>query len=284
MKRSAWSGSALLLALVMVAPGLEAQRTRDRDRSRENADADWQAQCDRPQRRYDNYRSCDVRVSTFDPRGRTLSIEPGMNGGARVVGWDRDEVEVHARIQGQGRSMRDADDAAREVRISASNGQIRAETPDGDRDRSASVQFVVYAPRKSNLEVTTHNGPIGVEDVVGRMSLSAQNGPITLSAVGGDVRARAQNGPLTVELDGSRWEGAGLDAETVNGPVHVMVPRDYNAELETGTVNGPAYVDFPLTVNIQGRMSRRFHATLGRGGAPVRAVTTNGPLTLDRPR
>jgi hypothetical protein len=73
------------------------------------------------------------RLSTFHPRGRTISIEElGINGGGRVAGGDREEVEVHARIQGQGRSKRRRR-RAREVRISASNGQIRAETPHGDR-------------------------------------------------------------------------------------------------------------------------------------------------------
>jgi hypothetical protein len=265
-----------------------AQRVRDR----ETADDQWLAQCrrDRDDRyrrdRYqdDNYKSCDVRVSTMEPRGRGLSIDPGVNGGAEVIGWDRNEIEVHARIQGQGRSLRDAEDAVSEIRVTTAGGQLRATTPDRERGRSVSVQFLVYVPRATDLEIATTNGPIHVDDVVGRMSLSAQNGPITLAAVGGDVRARAQNGPLTVELTGTRWSGEGLDAETVNGPVHLLVPRDYNAELETGTVNGPAYVEFPMTVNIQGRLTRRIRATLGRGGASVRAVTTNGPLTIGRSR
>jgi DUF4097 and DUF4098 domain-containing protein YvlB len=146
------------------------------------------------------------------------------------------------------------------------------------------VEFVVYVPRQSDLDIETTNGPIGVEDVSGVMTLAAVNGPIALRGVSGDVRARAQNGPLTVELSGSRWSGEGLNAETINGPATLALPRDYNAELETGTENGPAYVDFPMTVNIQGKLTRRIHATLGRGGPTVRVVTTNGPLTIERAR
>jgi hypothetical protein len=99
--------------------------------------------------------------------------------------------------------------------------------------------------------------------------------------VSGDVRARTQNGPLSVILTGGRWKGAGLDASTQNGPVALMVPRDYNCMLETGTINGPMSVN--ITMVVQGRIyARHRHITtkLGSGGAPVRATTINGPATV----
>jgi hypothetical protein len=111
--------------------------------------------------------------------------------------------------------------------------------------------------------------------------MSTQNGPMVVRRLAGDVRARTQNGPLVVELDGRRWQGAGLDAETSNGPLVLEVPDGYSAQLETGTINGPMIVGFPVTV--QGRIGRsRLHTTLGGGGPPVRAVTTNGPATIRR--
>jgi DUF4097 and DUF4098 domain-containing protein YvlB len=143
------------------------------------------------------------------------------------------------------------------------------------------VSFEVRVPLKSNLEVTTRNGPIEVDNVTGTIRVEAENGPIALYGVGGDVRARAQNGPLHVELEGARWEGAGLDAQTVNGPVNLSIPENYSAHLETGTVNGPFDVDFPMTVTIRGRLNR-VSTDLGSGGAPVRVITTNGPVQVRR--
>ena len=116
------------------------------------------------------------------------------------------------------------------------------------------------------------------------MDLRARNGPVSLHGVSGDVTARVQNGPLSVRLSGTRWDGKGLDAEAVNGPVDLAIPERYNARLETGTVNGPMDLTFPLTVRVQGRLSQRIQSTLGDGGAPVRVVTTNGPLTIRRAR
>lgn len=83
-------------------------------------------------------------------------------------------------------------------------------------------------------------------------------------------------------LSGTQWDGTGLDAEAGNGPVDLAIPERYNAQLETGTVDGPRNVAFPLTVTLQGHVTDRIRTTPGAGGAPIRVVTTNGPLTIRR--
>jgi hypothetical protein len=61
----------------------------------------------------------------------------------------------------------------------------------------------------------------------------------------------------------------------------LTVPEHYSARLETGTVNGPIDVDIPITIT--GRFTgKRITTTLGNGGPPIRAVTTNGPLSVRR--
>jgi hypothetical protein len=97
------------------------------------------------------------------------------------------------------------------------------------------------------------------------------------------VQARAQNGPLSVQLTGPSWRGEGLDAETVNGPLSISIPDGYSARLETGTMNGPFSTDIPLNVTLQrGRQIRQITTELGNGGPTVRAVTTNGPVSISR--
>jgi hypothetical protein len=87
-----------------------------------------------------------------------------------------------------------------------------------------------------------------------------------------------------VELGGTTWEGAGLDAETRNGPISISIPSNYSAVLETGTVHGPFETEIPLQVRIEpGESSRRFRVELGSGGPLVRVVTTNGPVSIESP-
>src|SRR5690606_32921073 len=154
--------------------------------------------------------------------------------------------------------------------------RIRADAPSLDDDEHWAVHFAIGVPLRMNLRADVTNGPLSVEDIEGRMELTSRNGPLLLEGVAGDVRARVRNGPLTVELTGSRWEGAGLDAEAMNGPATLSIPRRYSAHLETGTSNGPLIFDYPIT--LQGRLGRDISTTLGDGGATVRVVTRNGPL------
>jgi hypothetical protein len=245
--------------------------------------ADWAADCRRHDRD-DRPRVCLVREAGMRPAGGTLTVDPGRNGGVAIYGWDRDSIAVIARIVASGRTEEAAQRVADEIRIEATGRTIRAVGPDVGFREHWSVSFDVYVPRQTDLSLETMNGPLSVEDVSGTMDLRAQNGPVSLIGVSGDVTARVQNGPLSVQLSGTRWDGVGLDAAAVNGPVDLAIPERYNARLETGTVNGPMDLAFPLTVTVQGRLTQRIQSTLGQGGAPVRVVTTNGPLTIRRAR
>lgn len=233
-------------------------------------------------------RHCEIRETGMKATGRPLTVDPGMNGGVEIVGWDRDSIAVTARIQVSARTQADAEAIARDIKIEASGASVRAiggRGPlGGGRNQHWSVCFVVMVPRRTDLTLSTQNGPLSVEEVAGRMDLSTQNGPLSLSGVSGDVHARAQNGPLSIELMGARWEGSGLDAETQNGPAVLRIPENYNARVEFGTVNGPMDVGFPMTVTLSGRIRHRINTTLGSGGPPIRVVTTNGPMTVRRSR
>lgn len=253
----------------------------------QDSDDEWLADCRRDSwgDRYSRARHCDIRESGFrgPVRGGALTVDPGMNGGVDVIAWDRDSVAVTARIQVNARSEDDADAIAKDIRIEAAGRTISARGPDATgRHQGWSVSFVVYVPRRTDLSISTENGPLSVHEVTGRMELSTQNGPLSLSGVAGDVHAHAQNGPLSVRLTGDRWEGTGLDAETQNGPAVLRIPDDYNAKLDFGTVNGPMNLEFPITVTIHGRITDRVSTTLGQGGPPVRVVTTNGPMSVRR--
>lgn len=251
----------------------------------QDSDDEWLANCRRDWGDWDQHaRHCEIRETGMKPARGPLSVEPGMNGGVEIMGWDTDSIAITARIQVNAHSAEDADAIARDIKIDASGATIRATGGSGltGRHQNWSVVFIVMVPRHTDLTLSTVNGPLMVRNVSGQMNLATENGPLSLSGVGGDVHASAQNGPLSVRLQGSRWDGAGLDAETQNGPADLRIPDDYNAKIEFGTVNGPMDVGFPMTVTISGRVKDRISTTLGNGGPPIRVVTTNGPMTVRR--
>lgn len=236
--------------------------------------------CDEDRHRHtdDAERYCEVRTLTLAPRD-VLRADAGSNGGIHVEGWDRDEVVLRARVEARARTRGEAEALADHVTITT-DGTIRPRIPDGRDHAWASVSFELMVPRRSNLDLETNNGGIGIDGVVGAIHFDAQNGGVHLSGIGGDVRGKTQNGGLRVILTGSRWDGDRLDVATTNGGVSVIVPDDYSADLETGTVNGGLDIGFPVL--LEGSIPRRVRTTLGDGGSPLRIVTTNGGVSIER--
>ncbi|MEJ2501880.1 MAG: hypothetical protein P8177_00970 [Gemmatimonadota bacterium] len=254
-----------LLALPVLAAPVAGQ---DPVRVEEDAACEWNGG--------DRDRYCETREYALSPHDR-IEVDAGQNGGLAVTGWDRDEVRLIARIQA---SSRDDDPRAlaREIRIRTGE-RIAAEGPRSwGRGSGWSVSFDLMVPRRTDLRLAASNGGIRLAELSGVVEARTTNGGIHLLGGAGDVRGETTNGGLHVELLGDRWDGAGLDLQTTNGGVEIVVPRGYSAELETGTVNGGMRLDLPVTV--QGRIDRRIRTTLGDGGPLIRALTTNGGVVL----
>jgi DUF4097 and DUF4098 domain-containing protein YvlB len=219
---------------------------------------------------------CEVREETIGGSA-PLDVDAGANGGIKVFGWDRGDVLVRSIVRGSGDTDADARRVVAGVHIETA-AHIRATGPERDRNENWSVQFELHVPRRAQLTLSTHNGGISIDDFQGIAEFRARNGGVTLRNVGGDIKGETTNGGVNVDLTGDRWDGAGLDVETHNGGVRMTLPAHYSAALETGTTNGRVSIDFPVTV--QGRISRHVTTTLGAGGAKLRAVTTNGGVSI----
>lgn len=244
-------------------------------------DTDWLAQC--KSQGDTHYRHCEVRPLTL-PASSPLKVDARPNGGVQITGSDQAAVSGSARIQVQADSEADARAIASQIVVGTSTGALRADGPKSSDGRSWSVSFVLSTPRHTDLQIDAQNGPVGITGVTGQIKASTTNGPLSLVDLGGNVHARTSNGPLSILLAGSSWNGDGLDAETRNGPVSVKLPDGYSAQLEASTVNGPFHLGIPVTIQgeLPGGRTRSIKTPIGSGGAPVRAVTTNGPVSISK--
>jgi len=222
---------------------------------------------------------CETKNFTV-AAAKALTADGRQNGGIVVHGWDRNEIQVVAMIQTQSGTEAEAQALAKEVKVLTDGASIRAEGPQTGRRESWSVSYEIWVPRRTELRLMANNGGLNVDGINSRMDLETVNGGIQLSDVDGDVRGSTSNGGVTVELTGDRWNGSGLDLRTSNGGVHLLIPNNYSARLETGTVNGGLDIDFPITV--QGEIGRRLTTQLGAGGSTIRAMTTNGGVSIRR--
>lgn len=269
----------LLLAVVGLFSATAFGQGRRQDRGDREEREERGMSCDN-NRNGDRASHCVIKEQTIAATGNLISVDGKKNGGVSVRGWERNEIFVRAKIQTWANTDGEAQALAGQVRVVTGGGQIHAEGPSTADRQGWSVSFEVFVPVNSNLSLKAHNGGVSIADVRGQIDFSAVNGGASLKRLAGNVKGHTTNGGLSIELSGNRWDGEGMDVRTTNGGVSLKMPEGYSAHLETGTVNGGFNVDYPITV--QGKIERNLSVNLGSGGPTIRAMTTNGGVTIRR--
>jgi Toastrack DUF4097 len=222
---------------------------------------------------------CEVREFTL-AKPSVLRIADNPNGSIRITGTGRNDVLVRARVMATADSVDEARAIVRDVRVTTDGGAVRTDGPTARDRRAWWVSFRAEVPGAQDLDLETSNGSIDISSVRGRISAESSNGSLRMTDLGGDVTGRTTNGSVHVALAGTTWNGSGLDVRTSNGSVRLEIPNDYNGQLSVGTHNGS--LSFAMPITIQGRIDRRIDTTLGKGGAPIRAETSNGSVRIER--
>ncbi len=267
MIRKMFGMSLMLVALSVAALAQGDERSLDCNNKWNNWGNNWKS-------------TCRMQEMTLPAVGGLFTVDGRGNGSVKVKGWDKNEILVRAQIQGFGKSQEDADSYGQQARVVVEGSTVRGEGPQVRGSGGWSVSFEVFVPRRSDLSLKGSNGSLALYDVQGSIELNTTNGSVNLRNVAGNVRGGTVNGSLNVELEGSSWQGEGLDLRTTNGSVKLVLPDGYNAHFEARTVNGGMHFDFPVTV--VGKIERNINTNLGNGGAPIRVQTTNGSISLKR--
>ncbi len=268
MTRTRWMAAMAVAAWIVPAVALAQQSGNPND--------PW---C-RDEGEREGGRYCEVRQMTLPATGGTLAVNARPNGGIKIIGWDRREVQVRAKVTTNADTTEQAQALAREIAV-RTDGSIRSEGPARSDSRNWSVSFEVSVPTDQGLSLQTVNGGVSVANVHATIDLRTQNGGVALTDVAGTVKGHTQNGGIHVSLQGQRWDGEGLDVETQNGGITLELSDGYSARLEASTVNGGVHSDFPVTAT--GVVDRR-HLTgdINSGGVTLRLVTTNGGVTIKK--
>jgi hypothetical protein len=225
-------------------------------------------------------RVCELRSTTLPAMDGPLKVS-GKNGGIEVIGEERRDIALEARVVAKGSDRDDAQSLLRQIKI-VTNDTIHAEGPESwlPSRRSWEVNFKLHVPRKlAGAELHTENGGITLSNVEGVIHAETTNGGLTLEDLAGDVHATTVNGGMNVRLAGHQWDGTGLVAKSTNGGVTVKAPDNYSAHLIAQTVNGGVSVGFPITV--KGVLNRnRIDTNIGQGGPTVEFHTINGGVSI----
>ncbi|HYD16484.1 MAG TPA: DUF4097 family beta strand repeat-containing protein [Candidatus Nanoarchaeia archaeon] len=229
---------------------------------------------------------------TLPKTSNPVRVIAAQNGGVHVRGWDGNDYQVIACKAAA------ADVAIDQVQARASGSEVTATGPESGEWL---VYFIVRAPRDASMElqatnggiglnrvsgtfrVNTTNGPISIKNPSGHIEAKADNGPISFSGDQGDLNLTARNGPISVTLAGTRWQGTGLKAATVNGPVSLSLPRNYGSGVVVqASRHAPVSCDRDICGDQGSTWENDKRIELGTNPV-IHLSTTNGPVSVAPP-
>jgi DUF4097 and DUF4098 domain-containing protein YvlB len=229
-----------------------------------------------------------------------LKVRPHANGGAQVVGWDKDTYSVTAC-----KAVARGDTAERmlsQITMQIENGTVSTRGPAGEDEWT--VYLLIRAPKSATIDLVTMNGPISLYDVDGKLTahahngpislknfsgdadISALNGPISLEGGSGNVRIRTENGPISVDLKEKTWSGSGLSADAKNGPLTLRVPSGFQSSFVVESTN---YAPVSCRASVCDSARKTWddeHRRIEYGTSPavLHLSTVNGPVSVEQGR
>jgi hypothetical protein len=185
------------------------------------------------------------RVNETRPASPTGTVEiVNTAGSVRVVGWNRNEVQVTGTL---GRGVERLDFATEGDRT-----RVRVVLPREARNVQRS-DLEIRVPARSNPQVRTTSADIEVSGVGGAIDARSTSGSVTISGNAREVAANSTSG--RVEITGERLQT--LKAGTVSGAIRL---RGSSGSVEAESVSGA--VDISVAT------------------PQARAKTVSGPLTV----
>ena len=139
------------------------------------------------------------RLSVRTPKGHVIS---------KI--WDRDEVQVDAKISVWGTDEEAVQAFAEQIDIQirreSSAVQIRPNVPKrkkGDSIRSVRIDFELHHPEKVDLDVRARHGNITLPKIDGAATLNNNRGKTIFEGASGNIRVKQNRGDIAVQHAGS---------------------------------------------------------------------------------
>ena len=227
----------------------------------------------------------ETRKFSFDG---SVSIE-NIAGSVRVIGWDREQIEITADL---GRGTRELD-----IDGDGDHIDIEVVLPSGRHHKLEGSELTIRVPRGVELDVETISASVTVEDLEGSVSVESVNGRVSISGRMREVSVETVSGRIEVECDGledGEFESVSgnitvkgnLDPrgdftlETLSGSVELWVPRGFSADYEIETFSGTIDTDFGPRPDRDSWLGTELEFSVGAGDADVTLSSFSGRIRL----
>ncbi len=246
-----------------------------------------------------------TKTDRFDfGSGGTVSIIGAPTGTITVVGSQKNEIEITAKIEIQAGSEAELDRLAqvttfgtdeslgRVTIISSGTHNKLGDKKEWKKFPKAllglpfSIDYVVSLPRYTDLEISGGKGDLSVSGVEGALKLTSVESNSKLDLIGGGVSATFGSGTVDITMPNRSWRGNAIDVALSSGTMSVHLPASISAEIDativkTGKIEN-AFVDFKPRTRTVPFTERSILAKAGSGGISMKFTVGDGTLKLLR--
>ena len=215
----------------------------------------------------------------------SLQIET-HKGSIHVSVWDRQEVEIQARIQAEpGAPMDRRQFDGTDVRIDSSADSVHVKTsyPDSnwccsDNGNNPEVRYTVRMPKTAKLIIHDHRSETEVSGLQGALDITTHRGGVRLHGLGGALHLDDYRGDVQVEFASFT---ANSSITTYRGNVELSMPGSSRFDLQTNSGrHGSIATDFSVMARTFVRRGEGVHGTVNGGGPTLRIETERGDIRL----
>jgi DUF4097 and DUF4098 domain-containing protein YvlB len=208
---------------------------------------------------------------TLDVSKDSLIEIKHVNGEAKVIGWDKDQVKVEGELGDRTeefRFERNGKSVILEIEIEKNSGNWSWNNKNGKGDN-----LTIYVPHQSKVEYHSPNADLSIEGIFGGSDIDMINGDLRATNLKGQIRLETVNG----DIRGYTLAGE-LKLDAVNGDIkaeHVA-----GNEISVNTVNGDIEVSSTAMEVRAETVNGDIEFTLG-DVTDVKTSTVNGSIEMD---
>jgi hypothetical protein len=247
------------------------------------------------------------------PSGGYLSLN-ATRGSVKLTSWDRNEVEIHARIQAAPRvdadyaresvdaTTVDVTSGGRDVRIRSNYDKVPGTRSSwfggGSWKDVPEIHYDIRAPRKLEIRMDIDRSDTTVRGFDGRVDIVSDRSELDLTDLTGRIAlevdrgesSRLENVRGSLRIDGDRTnfdiELTSLDdrssIETDRGDVRIEVPQSQGLTIDADLTRRSDFDADNLAVQKRHGDTRRFTADVNGGGPTLTVEADRGRIRLIR--
>lgn len=227
-------------------------------------------------------------------QGGEVNIDT-FKGSVTVTTWDRQEVEVYAKIEPDGLSadqrkmVQDTEvnieTSANSIRIKSNYDKLQgrsniSEDSDGSSFTLPLIHYTLKVPRTAKLTITDHKSKIGVSDLHADLNINTHKGSVSVARQNGAVSLDTHKGDARVEFLSFNKESK---FGTHKGEIEIVIPGRIGFELDSEMGKGAnldSTYDLGALTRKQDRRDSQYKGAVNGGGPLLRMNSHKGQIRL----